>query len=205
MLKERTRIHQRLSALRTVQAVYMPVVPNLLEAYLRDHDGVDAEVYPLYLPHSVSPEDLDRCSTGLADIEARLRDGQLRDSLDNLRFALHHKSRLLTSKALHTRHQGPNTRAHNKLDDQQERIAGIARKYRLARAAKLELCGPGAWEQEFRVLKNEDIRCIQDDDPQVGAKSSEGRRAVSWIWKAASRDSTNRGAAKGELDDSECK
>jgi len=40
----------------------------------------------------------------------------------------------------------------------------MAQKYRASRAAKLELAGPGTWEEMLLVLKNEDVRGYQDAD-----------------------------------------
>ena len=35
-------------------------------------------------------------------------------------------------------------------------------KYRVARAAKFKLSGPGEWENELRVLADADVRSYQD-------------------------------------------
>jgi len=40
----------------------------------------------------------------------------------------------------------------------------MAQKYRASRAAKLELAGPGVWEETLHVLKDEDVRGYQDAD-----------------------------------------
>jgi hypothetical protein len=203
MMKERTRIQQRLVSMRAIQAIYMPVVPDLLASHLAVSATQQVEMQPLFLPHALSVDQLDKCAVGLADLEARLRDGQLRDALESLRLHLHIKTRLVTAKALHARHQAANTRARQKINDNEVKIVTAAEKYRLARCAKYALCGPGAWEQDWRELKREDVRCMQDDDPRMGARSSEGRCAVSWIWISAARDVVDENAAAGELNDSE--
>jgi len=49
----------------------------------------------------------------------------------------------------------------------------MAQKYRAARAAKMELAGPGPWEKKFRELKDEDVRGYQDANrlkPRVGRR-----------------------------------
>ena len=76
-------------------------------------------------------------------------------------------------------------------------------KYRRARNAKLALSGHGPWENEFKVLNDSDIRAIEEDDPdsaaqqrkrkQVGSDKivpAEGRRTISWIWRASDLQGT---------------
>lgn len=57
------------------------------------------EDQPLFLPYQLSKEQLDRYSLGLAEMENRLREAQLHNSLDKLRVQLHVKSRIVNFKA----------------------------------------------------------------------------------------------------------
>lgn len=63
------------------------------------------EIQPLVLPSELEGHELDNCASGLADMEARLRDAQLCDALDKLRVHLHIRSRLVQFKNRHVRHQ----------------------------------------------------------------------------------------------------
>lgn len=58
----------------------------------------------LFLPHFLNLEDLNHCSLGIAEIEVRLRDGQLRPSLKRLRVHLHIKMQMMDYKACNICH-----------------------------------------------------------------------------------------------------
>lgn len=154
--------------------------------------GVESE--PLFFPHQLSVEELDASHTGIADMEARLRLGQLRSSMDKLRVQLHIKARIVTWKRDNVRCQVPNTRAVGQLDTNEGKLLGHAEKYRNARKAYLELVGPGIWQETWRELKHADVRCLKDTfDEEPGEGEPEGHREVSWIWFPA--DQTHGGAA----------
>ena len=150
----------------------MPPVPALVAAYEAKlassrsrpagQDAADdfPEQQPLFLPHSLDIEQLDSCAPGLADMESRLRDAQLRASLDALRVHLHIKSGQLKSKTKNVRKQRENTRARGKIDLNEQKVIAAAEKYRAAWRAKKALCGMGPWAQEWRELKHSDVRCL---------------------------------------------
>lgn len=194
ILEKRALLRRCIAAVCMVQAIYMPCTPRLLVEYQirlrREKDASaptaaqcgtqtrarsDAEYHntidlpeqqPLFLPSSLSHDDLDACVENLANAEVRLRDGQLHDSLDKVRVHLHIKSWLLTFKARNVRHQGPNTRAMAQLDANEGKIIMCAEKYHAARAAKLLLSGPGLWEREWKELRTTDIRCMREVEPE---------------------------------------
>ena len=143
------------------------------------------EIQPLFLPHQLSPSELDLSTPGLAEMEARLRDGQLTDSLDKLRVHLHIRSRLITYKNRHVRHQKYNTRARTRIDKNEAKINALKQKYRAARLAKLALVGHGDWEKRWRELADADVTTMRGDDEVVGIGISEGKRTLSWIWMGA--------------------
>ncbi|KAF7797641.1 hypothetical protein EIP86_008841 [Pleurotus ostreatoroseus] len=190
MVEKRTALRRRITNVRTVQAIYMPCVPALSATYQQTKDkrtnSVDLpEDEPLFLPSHIDLDALEACEPGLSDIENRLREGQLRDCLDKLRIQLHIKSRLVNFKIRNVRHQGANTRANKKLQDNEGKIVGYAEKYRAAWSAKLALAGAGTWQREWRILERSDVRCMTEDDPTISHEPSEGRRKISWIWLAA--------------------
>ena len=146
---KRTALRRRLIAFRAVQAIYVPCVPSLAAAHAlsvapaastpsgqrpaaaasttssRIIDRPEDE--PLFLPHSLTAEQLQNSAPGLARIEERLREAQLDESLDRLRLHLHVKARLVTFKNRQVRHQGPNTRARRLIDANQEKINAMVR------------------------------------------------------------------------------
>lgn len=166
----------------------MPVVSLLVarqdRAEGRDHDEVETtrpEEAPLFLPHSLSTEELQPCVAGLVDMEMRLREGQMRNALDTLRLHLHIKSRQLRYKNQNVRHQKPNTRAREKIEGNEAKLRTAMGKYRAAWNATKKALGEGEWMKQWRELKQTDVRCLQEDDGGV----SEGRRRISWIWMSA--------------------
>lgn len=210
VVEKRTALCRRLAIVREVQAVYMPCVPALVAKYTQAQRAAEkptdlVEEQPLYLPSAVDAELLDTCEPGLADVELRLRDAQLTDSLDKLRVRLHMKTRLLAFKNNNIRHQLANTRAHQKLAVNEAKKQEYVDKYRAAREAKLQLSGSGSWEEQWRVLRDEDVRCIQEVeyDPKTHQIVTEGRRRVSWIWMSAGREGGESADLPG-MDDGEC-
>ena len=223
LLQKRSVIRRRLLNVRAVQAIYMPCVPLLLARHLRAaadaaRTNTAAAANPaamadlpknqsLYFPHALSPEDRKVCVDGLTQIEERLRDAQLFDSLDRIRVHLHIRSRLVTSKKRNVRHQGANTRARRRIDVNDGKIGALADKYRAARVAKLALAGPGPWEKEWRTLARADVRTMQAEDDPINMTVEEGlqfiregRRTTSWIWMASDKDEIDDALQSGMQD-----
>lgn len=195
IVEKRTALRRRLAGAREVQTIYMPCVASMVanhhQAQRRKGVVLDlVEEQPLFFPSNLSLEDLDTCEPGLAKIEHRLCVGQLRDSLDKLRVQLHIKTRLITFKNVNVCHQGANTRAQQKIQANERMIRGFAEEYRAAREATTRLLGTGDWEHEWRELRQEDVRCMQEleTDPRTHRPITEGRRKVSWIWMSAGRE-----------------
>ncbi len=199
LLELRTSFRHHVQKFRAHQANFTPGVLALLAQ--EDATRVDIpeiEATRLGLPSQIDSSDrATTCPANILTIEARLRDAQCRDALQDLRNQLHAQHRLWTLKKLHVRYQGPSTRSRTDLDSQGVRVRRAAEKYRRARRAKLALIGPGLWEREFQVLTDNDIRAVQDDDPDAVAERArkqkrpgpaEGYRMMSWIWRGADSD-----------------
>ena len=230
LIDRRSTLRRRLQAIGDIQPVYMPCVPQLVAKHQQQHmltaetrDGYvptrgsrfrprpeleQPEKQPLFLPHQLSIEELEGCVAGLADIEARLREGQMRSALDALRVQLHIRSRLITFKARNSRHQRQNQKSNEKIEACQARIKSLAAKYRAARHAKLALSGSGEWEREWRPLLDRDIRGLSDPEPQVDERNellsrrrraTEGRRVLSWIWLSVDWDEDSEAANVGGM------
>ncbi len=199
LLELRTSFRHRVQKFRALQATFTPGILALLavdDAARTDIEEI--EEIRLGIPSQIdSKSRAAACPAEILSIEARLRDAQCRDALQDLRNQLHAQHRLWTLKKLHVRYQGPNTCARTDIGDQGVRVQRAAQKYRRARRAKLALVGPGPWEGEFRVLLDGDIRAVQDDDPDAVAERarkrkrpgpSEGYKTTSWIWRGGDSD-----------------
>jgi len=127
--------------------------------------GEQPEAVPLFLPLALSEEQVSGgCVSGLAEIEQQLREAQCVDSLEQLRNHLHIKARLITHKGLHIRHQGPNTRARSLLTRNDFKIRQLTVKYQAAWTALLLLNGGDESTMKWEVLKEEDVRCMEDTE-----------------------------------------
>lgn len=190
---------------RQLQAHYQPeVVPLLTRLPSIDQDLDTIHEASLFLPSSLPPETLSKCSKRLVSMEKKLRISQCRDSLAQLRTKLTAQARLLKHKFVHVRHQAPNTRARNLLNRVNNKIETIATKYRhaLAMLQALDQCGASEWRLEFLELRKQDVRCLSQvelpDAPTQaraeelhertllnGGITPEGNRTVSWIWRGS--------------------
>jgi len=97
------------------------------------------------------------------------------DTLEKIRHILRVKSRMVHFKNKNVRGQTSSTRSRAVIDRIQERAAHLAHYYRLVRAAKLSLSGPGQWEKQLQDLKDGDVRSYQDPNR---LKKQHGRRGT---------------------------
>ncbi|KAF8194503.1 hypothetical protein K438DRAFT_2129700 [Mycena galopus ATCC 62051] len=199
----RARISRQIKKLRLLQRKYSPGALQHLATSADPMEAPEAERVALLLPSALSCAESSPplSAPGLAAAEARLRDGQCRESLDQIRHALTVKRRLQTYKTLSSRHQHQNTRARGLVDGQQRRVGLAAGTYRQARLALTHIAGTCDW----RVLENEDLRLIEDEEEakkkkQRAMKSKrkeaaqvnengevqgvpENRHLILWIWQ----------------------
>ncbi|KAF7374458.1 hypothetical protein MSAN_00329900 [Mycena sanguinolenta] len=210
-LTRRTRISREVKKLRLLQRRYSPGALQSLATCEDLGDYPEAERTPLFLPSSLST--MQRlpplAAEGLAAAEARLRDAQCGESLDQIRHGLIVKKRLHTYKTRNARHQHQNTRSRGLLDTHQRKIDVAAATYRHARRARIalqEVAGVCSWCS----LEVADVRMLEDDEEakrrrQRAMKSKrkeaaqeneygevrgvpglgENRRLISWIWLSA--------------------
>ncbi|KAH9894052.1 hypothetical protein C8Q73DRAFT_665658 [Cubamyces lactineus] len=199
--EHRTSLRRKIQKFRELQGVYMAAAASTLAEDPACHmDVQEVEGIRLGLPSEISQtRRLTVCSPRLLEIEARLREGQCHDSLQDLRSKLHTIHQLYSYKRLNVRNQGPNTRARAGIAYQDAGKSRAVRRYHHARRAMHALTGPGDWEQELRILEDSDIRGLEEDDPRPvkgGHKRkrgdtngpAEGRRRISWIWHSADQD-----------------
>lgn len=158
---------------------------------------------PLFLPSALSRPDREiGCNRGLVDTEVKLRMAQCRDALEEIRVMIHVRMRLIQYKKYEVRHVGPNTRCNALIKSHDSKLNRMVTKYRRAWKAVVALIGEGDWQLDLKDLKQEDLRGLEDDDPETLKKKeaqrrkrrkknkqptpAEGNRIQSWIWNGAS-------------------
>jgi hypothetical protein len=159
----RTHLSRQVKKLCLMQRTFCPGALQRLATAVPE--AVEAEHIPLFLPSALSTtESLSPLSaSGLAAAEARLRDGQCSEALDQIRHGLSVKKRLSTYKTLNARQQHQNTRACGLVDAQQRKVdlaAGTYRQAREARAALSHIAGATDW----RPLHKDDLRMPEDEE-----------------------------------------
>ncbi|SJL16268.1 uncharacterized protein ARMOST_19788 [Armillaria ostoyae] len=113
-----------------------------------DDSVVNPEDITLWLPSAVPDVNREHvCMDGLPTIEDRLL-----------------KTRMIQYKNKNIRGQRDSTRSRSVIDSVHQRALNFATQYRVARAMKLALAGPGEWEKMYRVLENGDIWSYTDAD-----------------------------------------
>lgn len=157
--------------------------------------ALDATTVELLLPSHV----IDRveCDMKLSDFEWRLRYAQAHDALDDIQRLLVLRSRLYRSKERFSRGQYHNTRSVNILNCVNSNINYGVKKYRQTRVLLQQLSKlllKVGWEHQLKVLQDEDVRQLEEGE---GSSVSEGRRVLSWIWRAQGVGSTEEAMQEG--------
>lgn len=216
--KRAARLKRQTASQATTSSVR--VAPDI--ASYSNEDVEDSETaidMDLCLPSSL-PENLrnDPALAPLAEKERRLRLPQCREALASLRRRLRICARLFDSKKLHTAGTGtrPNTRMQALLDKHALYRERDVERYRAARNALIRLDPQGTWQQTLKPLFEKDIHPPirgQEESAKGRAKGkrsrkgdaleSEGRRTLSWIWRAIpqAQDAGDDVAAAKELEE----
>ncbi|KAK7032023.1 CxC2 domain-containing protein [Favolaschia claudopus] len=168
----------KLVRFRRLQAVY---IPGAVELLMEDEDSRDSELpapeaedVSLYLPSGLPAARRAGCSEKILQREARLREGQLGDGIGKLRRALLSRTHLWDWKDVRVRGQRAGTRSAVLSQRVEENIQEIAKKYRSNRRALIALRGADKCE-EWKELREEDIRGDDIDDVDAGARRRLGR------------------------------
>ncbi|KAJ7500190.1 hypothetical protein B0H11DRAFT_2225734 [Mycena galericulata] len=157
----RMKLNRGILRFRKLQAAYMPAALQALGALDLPATTL-AENVPLLLPSALTHAQRERCVAGLHLVELEMRDAQCRSSLAELRNQLYIKARLLNYKRLHARHQGATTRARSTVERNESKIRLHSEKYQTAWDALRRLNGGDEMQVGWRVLRREDIRCMED-------------------------------------------
>ncbi|KAJ6489344.1 hypothetical protein C8R47DRAFT_1071689 [Mycena vitilis] len=220
-VKRKTALLKKINRFRKLQRTYMPemvrfLTPGQREVWKDKTRG--AESIKLFLPSELEKAGREKaCEAGLPGIEEELREGDLNETLEELRQAL--RLRTMTSRFKHRNMTGQRalTRGQGVLRQITIRIHKAKLRYRYSRNALLRLRSHGVWEKRYRTLDEADVRGVNEravGEEEVAEReklyelgeiveggiaaagvvaAGEGRHTMSWIWY-----STN--TATGEAD-----
>ncbi|KAL1739936.1 hypothetical protein HDZ31DRAFT_48500, partial [Schizophyllum fasciatum] len=188
LMKRARSIRKRIRRYRQQQQVYMPGLRSHLSATNRDlqDDVEEAQSITLYLPSELPSSRVRAavCAPGLADLEARLREGEAHEALENVQRAL--RARTVTNMFRHQHSRGNvlATRARSAMDKISKRAHTAKLRYRFARNALLRLIGHGLWEDVLRPLNDDDVDFAGDSGVYTAGIVARGdsSRTLSWIW-----------------------
>ncbi|KAJ6487573.1 hypothetical protein C8R45DRAFT_1097471 [Mycena sanguinolenta] len=158
-----------------------------------------AEDVPLLLPSVLTDVQHTQYSDGMDHIEALMRDAQCCTSLTRLRNQLHIKSHLLTYKKNHVRHQGANTRSRTIVMRNESKIRRHSKKYQMAWQALRVLNGGEDEMVGWKVLKKDDIRCMEDAEDLW--KKAKEQAACKAKWRERNLILRTDGLLSAEEDD----
>ncbi|KAF7369403.1 CxC2 domain-containing protein [Mycena venus] len=221
--KRRTALLKRIHKFRQLQLVYMPVLRGFLsdhEKQVLDGNGEQAaEATRLFMPSEISDASNRRraCAIGLLGVEERMREAEAEEALERVQQGL--RSRTMTNRFRIRNYtgQGVLTRGQGILHQINIKIHLAKIHYRYARAALLELRGHGIWEDWLALLKDEDVRALneqalaEEEEAQAeqldklsrviagpagiavaqGLAAGEGSHTLSWIWYSAADGSAD--------------
>ncbi|KAJ7120481.1 hypothetical protein C8R43DRAFT_1136866 [Mycena crocata] len=159
----RRKLSRGIVRFRKLQATYTPGALQALARRPANPKEVP-ETTPLMLPSAMTAQEREvGCMAGVDVIEGIARDAQCDSALVRLRNQLHIKSRLMTHKKSHARHQKANTRSRTTVARNESKISQHSGKYQAAWTAMCSLAGDAS-KVGWRKLRKEDIRMMQDPE-----------------------------------------
>ncbi|KAF7969638.1 hypothetical protein HWV62_26773 [Athelia sp. TMB] len=177
---------------------------DLFESGVKDSDSeVEDEVESLQpsgrpdkdtllMPSSLSPFVVQRFRLQhLADLELKLRIGQLNDSLDGLMLALCTQGLLLRTKVRNASGTKTKTRAFNEVTKVRREVEFHVRSYRRARKALLALTVDVELINHYRPINKEDLKTADFTDERRLGQSTD---TLAWFWMIGAGE-----AGKNEL------
>ncbi|KAJ7432012.1 hypothetical protein B0H11DRAFT_1761190 [Mycena galericulata] len=197
-VKRRTALLKRINRFRKLQRTYMPDLVRFLTGPQReilDDKTRDPETMKLFMPSELGAESRrEACEKGLAEIEEAMREGELQETLEDLRQAL--RTRTMTNRFRHRNTTGQRalTRGQGVLRQITIRIHKAKLRYRYARNALLRLRGHGIWEKTYRGLEDADTLrelggIVEGGVAAAGVLAAgESNHTMSWIWYSAKID-----------------
>ncbi|KAJ6593080.1 hypothetical protein B0H19DRAFT_1245897 [Mycena capillaripes] len=212
-LKRRTALLKQIHKFRQVQRVYMPALRGILtdaQRQMFDRNGEQVpEATRLFMPSEIPNRGLRGkiCAIGLPEVEARMCMGEATEALEGVRQGLrtrtmtnHFRLRNYTGQGMMTKGQGILRQINIKIH-----ICKLRHCY--SRSALLTLRDHGDWEKDLHVLRDEDVRTLneraltEEEKAQnahwaepggaiieggiaraLGLAGGEGAHTLSWIW-----------------------
>ncbi|KAJ7690749.1 hypothetical protein B0H17DRAFT_1159968 [Mycena rosella] len=166
---------QKLKTFQDLQARHMPEASQALEEEEEAQDPESAPINPenvtLWMPSELKGTARTRgCVKGLAEKEAKLREAQCSNALDDLQRRLHAKRHFIQFRNSNVVGQRQATQSNTLIAQVRERIETITAKYCRGWKALTALKGKTYCEKKrFFELKPEDIAL--DEEEEVDAKS----------------------------------
>lgn len=179
--EQRSVLQEKLHVWIQLRSIYLPGLLQLLsdlnEAPPIVEDGHPEDV-KLWLPSHLPPNRRRAaCFEGLPKVESRLRMAQCNDSLDEVRYMLRVKTRMIQFKNQNVRGQREGVRSRAVISRVHEKLMGAVRRYRDGRDAYLELSRGNTVGADsgvsLRELKDEDVRSYRD--PTLAKLPGSGR------------------------------
>jgi hypothetical protein len=235
-VKRRTTLVRKIERFRKIQDVYMPGLRDELSPEQRQvFDGADRkepESTRLFLPSALSEAARGRaCAPGIADIEAHHRYAEASETLEVIRRRLRMRTVTNRFKVKNVTGQRANTRAQGVQHQVDVRIHAGKVRYRYARQAYFRLASAGAWEDELRVLTDDDVRALNEramtaeekenaerlreagqlNEVETGGVAADGivvmrgekNRTLSWIWFYGGAKALGDKEQRAEINDGE--
>lgn len=221
--RQRSLILRHIQQFRSLQGTFMPRLRDFLSAvqqsHLDDPNTNTPEKIKLFMPSELDNNSVRNaaCAGKIWEQEGQLRQGEAIDALNTVRQGL--RARTLTNnfKLKNITGQRHNTRAQGVLRQIDLGINSNKIRYRYARNALFRLWGHGDWEKKLQILKDGDVRGLNERalnaeelaqeellrergllnelqgagfaSPGVAVVAGDtGKRTLSWIWYDMSVD-----------------
>jgi hypothetical protein len=176
ILALRTKLSWGIVQFRKLQATYTPGALQVL-ARIEARPGELPEDSPLMLPSAMPEAEREvGCMASVQLIEGLAHDAQCSASLVRLHNELHIKSRFMTYKQNHSRHQGANTRSRTLVARNESKIRLHSEKYQAAWNAMRLLEGGDPAKVGWQLLRKEDIRMMEDAEELTKREALQRKR-----------------------------
>ncbi|KAJ7028751.1 hypothetical protein C8F04DRAFT_1212103 [Mycena alexandri] len=215
-VKRKTALLKRISRFHKLQRIYMPELVRFLTPQQRtlfEDKTRSPEAVKLFMPSELAVAvRAQACEKGLEAIEEEMREGELQETLEELRQAL--RLRTMTNRFRRRNMTGQRalTRGQGVLRQITIRVHKAKLRYCYARNALARLRGHGPWEKTYKVLEEGDVRGINERAAAEeelaeretmrelgaiveggiaaaeGVTAGEGRHKTSWIWWTTKTD-----------------
>lgn len=178
IVEHRNILKHALRGFEKLRSVYMPGLVQFLDDIDEDlsfHEDAPPENEKLWLPSAI-PSEMRKmvCCDQVDLIEERLRKARAYDALDSVHHTLRVKTKMVQFKNKNIRGQWSSGRSREIIDRVHDRVKSFVERYRRSRAALLCLVGPGEWEQELRVMEQEDVRSYVDPETKIAGPGRHG-------------------------------